>query len=86
MSCRRRVTLHAGDLDAAAAVIGVIETWLRGAPGPVIADLAASARGEPPDRALAWARELVCDLRWHSAYLSYAVHGTGQPQQNGTRS
>jgi len=84
VTCGRHVTLHAGDLDAAAAAIGQIEAWLRGAPGHVIAGLAASAYGgQPPDQALTLARELVCDLRWHSAYLPCAVHGTAASGENG---
>ena len=66
--------MHRGDLQAAAAVISSIETWLRHAPGHVIADLAACSGGGPPEQALTRARELVCDLGWHSAYLSCAAH------------
>jgi hypothetical protein len=81
---RRHVRVDAADATAIAAALAHLESWLRHAPDPVIADLAASVYGEPTTRALGWARELSSDLRYYSAALSCAVRAsdTGDPERN----
>ena len=75
---RRQVPVDAADATAIAVVLGHLESWLRRAPDPVIADLARSVYGEPTGRALGWARELCSDLRYYSAALSAALRA-GDP-------
>jgi hypothetical protein len=75
---RGQVAVDAADATAIAAALGHLESWLRRAPDPVIADLAASVYGEPTGRALGWARELCSDLRYYSGVLSAAVRA-GDP-------
>ena len=75
---RRQVPVDAADATAIAVVLGHLESWLRRAPDPVIADLARSVYGEPAGRALGWARELCSDLRYYSAALSAALRA-GDP-------
>lgn len=73
MTGRRQVPVDAADTTAIAVVLAHLESWLRRAPDPVIADLARSVYGEPTGRALGWARELCSDLRYYSAALSAAL-------------
>jgi hypothetical protein len=70
---RRQVQVDSVDATSVAVVLSHLEQWLRRAPDPVIADLARSVYGEPAERAVGWARELCCDLRYYSAVLSCAV-------------
>jgi hypothetical protein len=80
---RRQVRVDAVDATAIAVVLGHLESWLRRAPAPVIADLAASVYGEPTGRATGWARELVSDLRHYSAVLSCALRADDtDPERN----
>jgi hypothetical protein len=75
---RRQVRVDSADATAIAVVLGHLELWLRRAPDPVIADLAASVYGEPTGRALSWARELCADLRYYSGVVSAALRA-GDP-------
>lgn len=83
MTGHGQVAVDAADATAIAAALGHLESWLRRAPDPVIADLAASVYGEPTGRATGWARELVSDLRYYSGVLSAAVRaGDTDPERN----
>jgi hypothetical protein len=76
VSGRRQVSLDAVDATCTAVALASIEEWLRRAPEPVIASLAASVYGEPTPRALCRARELASDLRYYSAVLSCAIRAS----------
>ena len=84
MTGRRPVPVDSVDVTAIAVVLDHLELWLRRAPDPVIADLAASVYGEPTGRALSWARELCSDLRYYSGVLSCALRAGdhGDPEGN----
>jgi hypothetical protein len=81
---RRQVPVDAADAAAIAAALGHLKSWLRRAPDPVLADLAAPVYGEPTGRALGWARELSPDLRYYSAVLSAELRAgdPGDPERN----
>jgi hypothetical protein len=76
VSGRRQVSPGAVDATCTAVALASIEQWLRRAPEPVIASLAAPAYREPAPRALSRARELASDLRYYSAVLSCAIRAS----------
>ena len=77
---RHPVSLDAASATSTAVALSGIETWLRRAPDDVIASHAISAYGAPTPRALSWARELISDLRYYSAVMSFAVR-TADPEE-----
>jgi hypothetical protein len=77
----RQVSLDR-EVTSITVMLDTIENWLRRAPGDVIASLAASACGEPTPRAFGWARELISDLRYHSAAMTFATRSAGNPQDD----
>ncbi|MGH3406269.1 MAG: hypothetical protein ACRDRJ_27785 [Streptosporangiaceae bacterium] len=81
MTSRRQVSLDSVDATSIAVALSGIETWLRGAPDNVIASLAEYAYGEPTGHALSWARELISDLRYYSAVMSFAVRAADPEEQ-----
>ena len=80
----RQVSLNAREANSITVMLDTIENWLRRAPDDVIASLAASAYGEPTPRAFGWARELISDLRYHSAAMALDIRGAGNPQDTMT--
>ena len=78
----RPVSLEAREATSIAVMLDTIENWLRRAPDDVIASLAASAYGEPTSRAFGWARELISDLRYYSAAMTFAIRAADDPQDD----
>jgi hypothetical protein len=77
----RPVVLPAIEATAIGVVLEIIETWLRGAPEQVLADLALSAYGEHSDRAMTWVGLLLGDLRYHRGSLAGALRSHGGQEQ-----
>jgi hypothetical protein len=70
---RPAVTIDRADAVCVSVMIDRIELWLRHADPGVLASLAASFYGEPTPRALQWTRQLISDLRYFSAALTFAL-------------
>lgn len=73
MTGRRQVSIDQTDATSIAVALSHLELWLRRAPAEVTASLAVSVYGEPTQRALGWARELISDMRYYHTVLACAI-------------